>query len=640
MTKKLTALFLALVLCLSLCTVTAFAVVIVGSGTIGDKWQIGKTAGTDNVTAYLDGTTLHIQGTGAMMNCANNGDNQPWLNNRASITSLIIESGVTSIGFNAFSGCTSLASVIIPNSVTSIEASAFDGCTSLASVTTLASVTNIGNYAFQNTGLTSVTILADVTYGSQVYKACTALTNVTIDSGVTEIKANTFTNCTALTNVTIPNSVTSIGNFAFQNTALTSVIIPDSVTSIGGYAFANSNLTTVTIPASVTSIGQYAFNGCASLTNVMVMKATTPLTALGNVDAFGGCNSNLKIYVPAGSVDEYKETNNWSSYQDKIFPVYDLTIASMEHGTVAANYASAASGTDVTLTVTPDNGYKLTSLTVTKQSGTTVTVTGNKFTMPNENVTVTAVFEKKAIADIIATYENFPLTEDEDLYWTNDKGTACYYFNNILYFRYTSDKSLKQSMTVSVAADGKNYTYSGDTATYTFIMDNSGVLAAITVSGSTDIKYNGTYGAPPTKYTVTNGTTGMNGNIAIDKASAAEGETVTITVTPDEGYELKADSLKVYKKNTVVKGGPQALPITPTQDAQDKTKYTFTMPAYAVTVMAVFEEKSGTGGGNHHHGGGTATVQSAKTADMGVALYGVLSVSSLLGMGWVSKKKH
>ena len=37
---------------------------------------------------------------------------------------------------------------------------------------------------------------------------------------------------------------------------------------------------------------------------------------------------------------------------------------------------------------------------------------------------------------------------------------------------------------------------------------------------------------------------------------------------------------------------------------------------------------------------GNAAVVSAKTADMGVALYGVLSVSSLLGMGWVSKRKH
>ena len=37
---------------------------------------------------------------------------------------------------------------------------------------------------------------------------------------------------------------------------------------------------------------------------------------------------------------------------------------------------------------------------------------------------------------------------------------------------------------------------------------------------------------------------------------------------------------------------------------------------------------------------GNAAVVSAKTADAGIALYGVLSVSSLLGMGWVRKRKH
>jgi hypothetical protein len=72
-------------------------------------------------------------------------------------------------------------------------------------------------------------------------------------------------NNTEITNLTIPSSVTSIGDFAFTGcSGLTSVTIPNSVTSIGEYAFAGcSGLTSVTIPNSVTSIGKDAFTQCS-----------------------------------------------------------------------------------------------------------------------------------------------------------------------------------------------------------------------------------------------------------------------------------------------------------------------------------------------------------------------------------------
>ena len=51
------------------------------------------------------------------------------------MTSVTIGNGVTSIGDEAFSGCTGLTSVTIGNGVTSIGYAAFGNCTNLTSVT-------------------------------------------------------------------------------------------------------------------------------------------------------------------------------------------------------------------------------------------------------------------------------------------------------------------------------------------------------------------------------------------------------------------------------------------------------------------------------------------------------------------------
>ena len=185
-------------------------------------------------------------------------DSVTWIGNSAfsgcsSLTSVTIPDGVTSIGESAFSSCSSLTAIDvevgnnnytsvngvlfnkgktelicypagktdksynIPNSVTSIGYRAFSGCTSLTSITISNSVTSIGYYAFYGcTSLTSITIPNSVTsIGYYAFYGCTSLTSVTIPDNVTSIRDYTFSGCTSLTSITIPDSVTSIGDWAF-----------------------------------------------------------------------------------------------------------------------------------------------------------------------------------------------------------------------------------------------------------------------------------------------------------------------------------------------------------------------------------------------------------------------------------------
>ena len=76
---------------------------------------------------------------------------------------------------------------------------------------------------------------------------------------------------------------------------------------------------------------------------------------------------------------------------------YAVTVEGAEHGKVTSNRTNASSGSTVTLTVTPDTGYVLDTLTVTDSRGNEIRLTaqgGGKytFTMPSRAVTVKATF--------------------------------------------------------------------------------------------------------------------------------------------------------------------------------------------------------------------------------------------------------
>ena len=78
-------------------------------------------------------------------------------------------------------------------------------------------------------------------------------------------------------------------------------------------------------------------------------------------------------------------------------PRYDVAVSDGAHGSVTVSPKSASKGSTVTVTVTPDKGYALETLTVTDKNGSALDLTdkGNgkyTFTMPSSPVTVAATF--------------------------------------------------------------------------------------------------------------------------------------------------------------------------------------------------------------------------------------------------------
>ena len=85
---------------------------------------------------------------------------------------------------------------------------------------------------------------------------------------------------------------------------------------------------------------------------------------------------------------------NFFKVEGWVDPNHSISVATVYGGTLSASTTSAAEGTVVTLTATPNEGFELTSWEVVDSDANVIEVDDNKFTMPAANVTVSGTFSK------------------------------------------------------------------------------------------------------------------------------------------------------------------------------------------------------------------------------------------------------
>ncbi|MDC0699764.1 InlB B-repeat-containing protein [Blautia wexlerae] len=230
---------------------------------------------------------------------------------------------------------------------------------------------------------------------------------------------------------------------------------------------------------------------------------------------------------------------------------HTITVTTAGGGTASASSTSATAGTEITLTATPNTGYHFKEWQVESLAG--LVITNNKFTMPDSNVAIKAIFE-----------EDSPFAPTKHTVTVKTDGNGIAFASPLLAVAGT------EITLTAMPKEGYHFkewqVISGGVA-----IENNKFLMPDT---NVEVKAFFEEGAPPapTKYTVTVTTEG-GGTASASPAKTAAGTEITLTATPNTGYHFKEWQVE----------SPAGLVITNNK---------FTMPDSNVAIKAIFEEDS------------------------------------------------
>lgn len=274
---------------------------------------------------------------------------------------------------------------------------------------------------------------------------------------------------------------------------------------------------------------------------------------------------------------------------------YEVKFNTEGEGTVTADPKWAAKGDTVTLTVTPDEGYVVSSLNVLKQSDmqrvttTKVDETTYTFKMPDGAVSVRTTFKEIQASDPEYQIKTSETHGTVTVLSALDPGAIPPVVPNpttakaesTIFFSVTPDSDDYELAELKVTPDeGEVIPFDTETpptgGQYSFTMPASDV----TISAVFQEKAV----TPETPSITVNRNPEAGGTVTVkvngeeqagDTFTAEEGDTVTFTVTPAAGYE----------RGTVAVTGITNLG----HDPNDASKFSFTMPAWNVTITVNFK---------------------------------------------------
>lgn len=256
-------------------------------------------------------------------------------------------------------------------------------------------------------------------------------------------------------------------------------------------------------------------------------------------------------------------------------PTYKITVTAT-NGTVSLSKNEAKAGEKVTITATADSGYvfdnasSALSIPDCKVSDDKKSITWN-LTMPEKDVTINVTFKAATPAPTTEATSYTVVYGDETLKSGLTLAQVNEYINKIpliLTTDYSLDK-VKGVLTLTESGLDKLNKYVAENG------EPNGTETPTTPTDST--QWNLDASVIKHENGVGKNDGAFHGTITLNKAKANTGDTVTITVTPDSGYELGELFLG---------------PINGEKQSIGKVN-SFTMPNYAVEVTARFDPVDG-----------------------------------------------